>query len=226
MGEIFLEPVETGTVRDRVTQRLSYHIVSGQFSPGQRLTERELAEALKVSRGSIREAVRDLVQVGLLESLPYRGLYVRSISKRNLEELYSLRTVIESFAFERLWAHRSAAALADLEARNAALIATVDSGEDGLLSIEQELHLHSWCYELSGHGLLQQSWQGMRPHIQFYFAMHQNAHGRAGPLRESHDLYVELAKGSSLAKMQKHLGDHMRQGLAKTLAALSETLPG
>ena len=219
-----IEPIESGTVRSRVAQKLSYHIISGDIRPGERLTERELAETLRVSRGSVREAVRDLVQTGLLESQPYRGLYVRSISRRNLEELYSLRTILETFAFERLWPQRTAEALEDLKSRNAALIAKVDQGGDGLEAIDQELHLHNWCYEFAGHGLLRQSWEGMRPHVRFYFALHQRAHNRKGPLRESHDLYVKLACGDSLKDMLKHLRDHMRQGLEKTLDELSNEL--
>lgn len=224
MEESVLEPVDDGTVRRRIVQRLTHHIVSGNFTPGQRLTEQQLAASLHVSRGPLREAVRELAEIGLLVSVPYRGLFVRSVSRQDLDELYSLRAKLEGFAFELAWDKRTPEAKAELSRRHAALLHTIEEGADSFRAIEQELHLHGWCYELSGHNLLRKTWEGMRPHVNFYFSLHQKAHDRKGPLRNSHDLYVELALGDDLRAMLDHLGDHMRQGLATTISAMSEEL--
>ena len=87
-----------------------------------------------------------------------------------------------------------------------------------------ELHLHSWCYEVSGHSLLAKSWERLKPNLQFYFALHRQAHNRTGPLREAHDVYIERACGDDLDAMLSHLETHMRQGLEKTLSFIdSET---
>jgi DNA-binding GntR family transcriptional regulator len=88
------------------------------------------------------------------------------------------------------------------------------------LAIDQELSLHSWCYELSGHKLLIKSWESMKPNPKFYFSLHQRAHGRKGPLRQSHDVYVQLACGDDLAAMLAHLQDRMRYALKTTTGAL------
>lgn len=225
MENSILEPVDDATVRHHVAQRLTHHIVTGSFAPGQRLTEQELARSLRVSRGPLREAIRELAEAGLLVTRPYKGLFVRSVSRKDIEELYSLRTVLEGFAFQLAWDKRTKESVDDLHERNAALKRTVETGTDGPRAIEQELHLHSWCYELSGHALLRRSWENMRPHISFYFSLHQKAHNRKGPLRESHDTYVELACGTELSAMLDHLKDHMRQGLAKTVDELADDLP-
>ncbi|WCR12272.1 GntR family transcriptional regulator [Paracoccus stylophorae] len=219
-----LRPLDDGTVRRRVVQLLTDHIVRGDFAPGQRLTEQQLANALNVSRGPLREAIRELAEIGLLVSLPYKGLYVRSVTHKDLEELYSLRTALETFAFERCWDKRTDAAKADLRQRSADLKATIDIGLDGARAIEQELHLHSWCFELSEHSLLMKSWKSMRVNVYFYFSLHQQALNRKGPLRQSHDQYVDRACGDSLSLMLAHLKGHMRQGLETTVNALSEEL--
>jgi DNA-binding GntR family transcriptional regulator len=166
----------------------------------------------------LREAIRELVDIGLVVSKPYKGLYIREISRENLEEIYSLRTVLEQFAFRQCWDKRTKAAMDDLRRRNAALTKVIEDGTQPLAAIDRELELHSWCYELSGHELLLQSWNRMLPNLQFYFARHQQAHNRKGPLREAHDLYIELACGESLDAMLAHLEDHMRQGLATTMS--------
>ncbi|GAB5467740.1 MAG: GntR family transcriptional regulator [Rhodospirillales bacterium] len=217
LADLDLSPVVDRTIRQQILMRLMSLIVSGKLDPGQRLREQDLASTLGVSRAPLREALRDLVDVGLLVSVPYKGVHVRPIARKDLEELYSLRVALEQLAFRECWDKRSPAALADLRARNAALAETVSQGTDGTLAIEQELHLHSWCYELSGHALLLQAWERVKPNLNLYFSLHQHAHGRRGPLRQAHDAYLSFACGDDLDAMIAHLVDHMRQGFETTL---------
>ena len=216
-----LKPLTDTTLRGRTVDQLRRLIVTGELPAGTRLTETELAAALGISRGPLREAIREVVDIGLLVSKPYKGLFVREITRKDLEEIYSLRTMLEKFAFQEAWAKRTPAALQDLSARNTRLIQTIEAATDALGPIEDELHLHSWCYELSGHQLLLQSWNRLKPNLQFYFAMHQQAHDRKGPKRRSHDLYIKLAGGDDLDAMLGHLEDHMRQGLETTISFIA-----
>lgn len=211
-------PLADSTLRGRTVAQLRQLIVTGELAAGTRLTETDLAIALGISRGPLREAIRELVDIGLIVSKPYKGIFVRSVTRKDLEEIYSLRTNLEQFAFRKCWAKRSPEALTDLGKRNAKLSRTVEAGQNPLIAIEDELHLHSWCYELSGHHLLVQSWNRLKPNLQFYFAMHQQAHERPGPSRLAHDLYIELACGDDLNAMLGHLEDHMRQGLETTMS--------
>lgn len=211
-----VRPLTDSTLRGRAADQLKRLIVSGELAAGARLTEIDLAAALGISRGPLREAIRELVDIGLVVSKPYKGLFVRDITLEDLNEIYSLRTALEQFAFRQCWDKRDAAAMADLRERNSRLTNTIVEGGDPYAAILRELELHSWCYELSQHRLLQQSWDRLKPNLQFYFALHQQAHGRTGPLREAHDTYIDLACGDDLDAMLRHLDDHMRQGLAKT----------
>lgn len=213
-----------GSGRDRVVRRLRDMILSGHVEAGERLTEMDLAERLGVGRAPLREAIRELVAAGLLISVPYSGLFVRDFTRKDLEELFSMRTTLEKMAFREAWARRNAAALADLDARHEALVAATDAGDPGE-AIECELSLHSWCYEVSAHSLLIEVWQRMRPNLQFYLMLHQRAHARPGPRRDAHRIYVAHAMGDDLQAMQDHVDDHMRQGLERTLAYIGEAEP-
>lgn len=217
-----LEPLTDETRRGQIVRRLHEMILSGTVTAGERLTETDLALQLRVSRGPLREAIRELVKGDLLVSVPYKGLFVRDYTRRDIEELYSLRTVLEQFAFRECWDRRSPAALTDLMARNRTLSATIAGGNEPLRAIREELHLHSWCYELSGHSLLQQAWHRLMPNLQFYFTLHQKAHQRPGPLMDAHSVYVDRATGDDLPAMLAHLEEHMRQGLERTLGFLSD----
>ncbi|WP_424988725.1 GntR family transcriptional regulator [Microbulbifer sp. S227A] len=207
------------TLKERTLERLQELIVTGNLTPGSKVLETQVAARLNVSRATLREAMIRLGEIGLLVNLPFRGTYIRKLDRVDLQEIYSFRTGLEKMAFRFCWDNRDLVSLADLQMRNDRLCARI-ADNDSYGAIMAELHLHNWCYELSGHSLLLQSWERLKPNLQFYFAMHQKAHERAGPLRESHDEYIRLAKGGSLDNMLRHLEHHMQQGLEHTLSFL------
>lgn len=207
-----LAPVPARTLRDHVVERLRDAILDGGLPPGTPLVETQLAHQLGVSRGPLREAIRELIQQGLLQHVPYSGTSVIQLTEREIDEIYSMRTVLETFAFELAWDRRDAGFHREIDARHAALLAAIADG-DGKGAIDAELHLHSLVYETAGHTLLTQSWRSLATRLHLYFAMHQRAHGRRGPKREAHETYVTLAKGDDLAAMREHVRAHMRQGL-------------
>ncbi len=213
-----------GTLKDRTLERLQKLILTGDLEPGAKLLETQLSAQLDVSRATLREAMVQLSEIGLLVYLPFRGTFLRKLDPVDLDEIYSFRTGLEKMAFQFCWDKRDLISLADLQMRNNRLCDCITQN-DPYGAIMAEMHLHSWCYELSGHTLLLQSWGRLKPNLQFYFAMHQKAHGRGGPLRESHDKYIELANGDSLADMLDHLEDHMQQGLENTMKFLNERSP-
>ncbi|MEJ2411189.1 MAG: GntR family transcriptional regulator, partial [Novosphingobium sp.] len=61
-----IKPVSDSTLRSRTVDQMKLLIVSGDLAAGSRLTETSLASALGISRGPLREAIRELVDIGLL----------------------------------------------------------------------------------------------------------------------------------------------------------------
>lgn len=202
------------TLRQRTHHAIKTAILSGELPPGAQLNEAALAERLEVSRGPVREALRQLGTEGLVRTFPYRGSFVPELTLRDVEEIYSMRTVLESFAFKLAWPRRSNEFRVELASRHANLLETVDRGAF-TAAIEAELHLHDLVYESADHAMLAQSWKTLRNKVQFYFAVHQRAHGRAGPARDGDDRYVELAAGEDLDAMLAEVYLHMRKGLER-----------
>ena len=86
-----------GTV-GRVVMHLKDGIFYGRYAPGQRLIEADLTRELGVSRGPLREAFRRLTAEGLIESVPNRGAIVRRLSATETQELFQIRTALETLA--------------------------------------------------------------------------------------------------------------------------------
>lgn len=91
------------SMRDRIADTVRNAILNGELEPGQRVTESEIAERLGVSRAPVREAIRELVNEGFLQSLAYRETRVSRITKVELVEmLIPTRIIAETFALRHL----------------------------------------------------------------------------------------------------------------------------
>lgn len=116
MPDSFSRPA---TLTAEVHRTLRNRILSAEIPPGSRLRENEVATDLAVSRTPVREAVRLLIQEGLLEAVPNRGVHVKSLSLEEALDAYELRQ--------------------DLEGRAARLAAQRASDED-VRGLERRLH--------------------------------------------------------------------------------------
>lgn len=88
-------------IRTQVYNVIKKNICGGRYEPGQRLNEAELAGLLKVSRSPVREALRQLAADGLVVEQPNRGVFVREFSPRDIQDLFDLRMLLESYSIRR-----------------------------------------------------------------------------------------------------------------------------
>src|SRR5690606_31196479 len=91
-------PMPTKRESERAYERLVALLLDGAFPEGTPLSERSLSETLGFGRTPTREAVRDLVREGVLESHPTRGTIVRPLSLAELQDIYEIRYAIEGMA--------------------------------------------------------------------------------------------------------------------------------
>jgi DNA-binding GntR family transcriptional regulator len=89
---------ERMTAHQYAKEALRQAILSGQLPGGSRLVQADLAAELRVSTTPIREALRDLVAEGLIIFDPHRGALVRPLNVSEVEEVYSIRRVLEPLA--------------------------------------------------------------------------------------------------------------------------------
>jgi DNA-binding GntR family transcriptional regulator len=221
---VALLPVKPRTLlRDEVGERLRTAILEREFEPGSKLIESRAAQTLGVSRAPLREAICALVEEGLLIAKPFAGYYVQSLTTRGLDELYTMRRVLETFAFEHLWARRSQVFKDELDRRHDLLIDAIASGSK-ISAIRAELALHGTVFEYCDNELLMTMWRALSGRLQLYWAIHQDVHGRKGALTDAHEEYVALAKGSDLDAMRAEITDHVQRGLVNVQASLKRSI--
>src|ERR1700733_11664714 len=92
--------LERACMSDRIRRALAERIIAGQLAPGERLVEMRIAEEFRTSQAPVREALRELETLRLVESEPYRGTRVREVGEREMADAYAVRAVLEQAAAE------------------------------------------------------------------------------------------------------------------------------
>ncbi|UXX83889.1 GntR family transcriptional regulator [Roseovarius pelagicus] len=81
-----------------MAQRIKSGILKGEYAPGASLPEVPVSRQLGVSRSNVREALRSLVDTGLVEWHPRRGVSVAELTPRRIHEIFTMRSVLEPYA--------------------------------------------------------------------------------------------------------------------------------
>ncbi|TYQ09720.1 UNVERIFIED_ORG: DNA-binding GntR family transcriptional regulator [Gordonia westfalica J30] len=152
-------------IKDDVLAILRESILAGEFAPGERLNETELAERLDVSRGPIRDAFASLAHEGLVISEPHRGTMVPLLSPADIAEIYSLRTALETLAARRAVTHATEDDLAALAAALDNIASVVDGGGDRRAVTDADLSFHDVLYAAAHHDRLTTAWRSLRSQV-------------------------------------------------------------
>ena len=92
--------VEIKSLMTVVLDTIRRRILTGEFRPGQKINESEIAVNLGISRSPVREAFRVLERDGLITTLPRKGSYITDISLKDLGELFDIRNILECYALD------------------------------------------------------------------------------------------------------------------------------
>ena len=92
------EPIKLATIKEQVYEIIKDKILSGELKSGDWLQESKLAESLNVSRSPVREALKELVGEGLLENIPNKGVFVKTLSIKDIYNIFEFREVMEKYA--------------------------------------------------------------------------------------------------------------------------------
>lgn len=144
-----LEPVDRRATPTIIAEAIRERIIDGSFEPGMQLTEAQLAERLGVSRGPVREAFQRLVQEGLLDAEPHRGVFVTTLDAADAEDLAVARSAIERAAAERVARHADPTTLEALRTLVDAMAAAAGGGSWADVA-DADLRFHEALVEGAG----------------------------------------------------------------------------
>ena len=155
MEDLNQQPLTRVLLSDSVYQYLYRGILTGKFKPGERLREMELAERFNTSQAPIREALRKLEQEDLVQSIPFKGSFVTSLSEEEISDIYTVRSSLESLVIQRAVLNITAENEKELAGIIERMYVAAEKKDIAELTINDGL-FHDKICEISGSHVLQQ----------------------------------------------------------------------
>jgi len=155
---------------DQVKERLLEAILDGSYPPDSRIVETAVAKDLGTSQAPVREALRGLEALGIVEIIPFRGARVRRLDTAELLEAYAVRSAIEVLGARLAMARLTDDDVAALQRIGEEMRGAADSGDGRALAIV-DASLHEKLMQLAGNGTLLRVWRSLEPMSRTYITL-------------------------------------------------------
>ena len=204
---------------DRVYDRLYKQIVAGRLSPGQRITELQVAGDLGISRAPVREALKRLAEDRLVRLVPRSGCYVCKLAPEEAAEIFEIRKRLECLALEYAFDKFDRKKIAGLTARFTACLALDDAG---LIRRELKLdgELHALIRRTAGSENLEVLLNKLQARVQLFRAREAREPARARSALASHLHIMEAIAAGRKNRALRLLLEHIEEAQEYTLARL------
>jgi DNA-binding GntR family transcriptional regulator len=201
-----------------VVPALREAIVEGVLAPGSRLSEVQVAKQLNVSRTPMREAFAQLEREGLVTVLPRVGAFVRSVTLRDVTEIYKVRMALECLAVQLAAEHITALGRAQLDDVIETMQASV-TAEDPLGYVDALDRFYSIVMSLADNRTLQATHASLIGPVR---RLRRIAMARGGRMRASFDQTVRIKE--AIVSGDAAVQDLMLEQLRGACAAATDVL--
>ena len=203
-----LQPLKSGSLTTRVADILRHAIFSGQFEPGRQLLEAHLARELQVSQTTIREALVQLDQIGLVDRIPNKGTFVTRLSEDDVRDRLTVRWLLEGLAWGEAAKRMTEDDFTELENRLESIRAAMES-KDYVQAAETELNFHRFIWELSGNPTLAHTLEKISPPLFVFMTLQRNELGQSIELAyQRHKAVVDALRAGDSATLRATLDEH------------------
>jgi DNA-binding GntR family transcriptional regulator len=207
---------QAGSLRSRVFIHLQNDILNGLYEPGDSLIETKLSEELGVSRTPVREAIRQLELEGLVQSFPNKGVIVKGVSEQDIEDIYTIRMLIEGLAAR--WAAEKIT-LPELEELKEAVeleeFYTIRNDQNHLILFDTRFH--DIIFKASKSKPLMHTLSTFHHYVQKARGISMMSPGRAMEVLEEHKAILQAIIDKDAYKAERLTTEHVRNASSNLL---------
>ena len=222
------EILQVPTLTDETVRILRERLLAGDFAPGERLVEEQLAERFGVSRPPIREALRILSRDGLVVGRPRRGYSVVALTADEIRDLYDFRFVLERSAVELALPVATAdriQALGDAVERMRGELAQTNPDE----MLKSNSAFHAALVDLPGNRWLTEAYRTVSQQIEICMAMNLRVRRQLvsdpGDTVRRHQVLFDLVAAGDVDAVLGELTQHGNRSFLDRLDELLEPHP-
>jgi DNA-binding GntR family transcriptional regulator len=157
-------------IADAIKDRLLQAIMHGQYPPGSRIVETRIAREFDVSQAPVREAVRGLEALGVVEITPFRGARVRLPTRHELIEAYVVRSELEALSARLAMKRMGDDDLRQLLEFGTKMQEAARAGDGHAVAVA-DAGFHGKLVELAGNGVLERLWRSLEPYSRTYITL-------------------------------------------------------
>ena len=208
------DPVARRSTRDgdagaRIAERIRAEILAGEFAPGTRIRQEDVAERFGASRVPVREALRILEHDGLVTLVANTGAWVSTLTLAECEEVYQMRERLEPLLLRFAAAGLDTADIDRLDALARQMAETTDL--DRFLQLDREFHLDTYARaETSQLGeVVVKLWNTTQPYRRAYSRSMDDDARRI--VHDEHHLIVSALRDGDIADAERVLAGHIRR---------------
>lgn len=195
-------------------------ILSNTLPPGSPIIETEIAAILKTSRTPVREALKELESDGLVIQYPQKGTFVSEVSPHDVEEIFSLRIMLEVFALQESYNKISKEELDKVESMFSSLGANSPREKYALADIT----LHSLIVDKAGNYRLKQILKNLNGQIERFRRTAARGPTGVSKSRKEHMEIVQMLRRRDLRGCEESLKNHLNSVKSNTLETVRMSL--
>ena len=210
-----MEEYQDQSLRGRVFRRLRNDILSGVSKEHDELRETTIGEELGVSRTPVREALRQLELEGLVTIVPNKGAYVTGISKKDVHDIYKIRSMLEGMCAR--WATRYITPEQIGELEEVILLSEFHlkrkNEEKAVQVSELDGKFHKVLYEASNSRILEHVLSDFHKYVQMARTHSVESRERAEKSIEEHRAILEAIKGKDEDQAERLANAHVMKAM-------------
>jgi DNA-binding GntR family transcriptional regulator len=193
-------------LREQVKELLAGRIIRGEIAPGEPLVETRIAQELGTSQAPVREALRDLALLGLVETEPFRSARVRRISEKEVFDIYPVLAALDELA-TRMACVKLAGDVSGLEPEVEAMRSAA-ADDDRPKLITHNLAFHRFILDASENTSLAKCWASLGVEALLTLTIYRDLMSPAD-VAESHVPIVELLRARRPAAAGREARKHV-----------------
>ncbi len=220
-----LQKVKRQPIANQVYEAVREAIFRGDMTPGNHLSEVDLSEQLGVSRAPVREALLQLEAEGMVELVPNKGAFVKGLSYKEIEEIYTTRTLLEGFAAALAADHATPGDFNNLvkaveKAKKMAAIGDLQK------TLDADFAFHKLVWSVSGHSLIESILEKLESQIRAFMIVQAPLFGELLYSVLDHQQLAEAIENGDSSAARKIMAEHITTAGEKVLAWLDAEKSG
>lgn len=217
-----MRQIISSNLREQIENEVRTAIIQGRFLPGERLIESTIATEMGVSRAPVREVLSALEREGLVMNIPRRGNFVVDFTKKDIEDIYSFRLLLEVGAMRRAVERFDGEDIKALQQLVDNLDTAMMNQDDSGSITNLDMQFHDYICSLADNNRLYSTWKSISMLTQLLIGVTSKTHFQyPHEPAQWHQTILDAFKQKDMTTAEKKLTEHLMDGCARAINALS-----